>query len=348
MTLQTIAERVGVSRMTVSNAFSRPDQLSADLRRRILDVADELGYVGPDPSARALARGKVGAIGVLLTDSLSYAFTDDVATRLLAAISEELGEAGYALTLLRSSGVDGFVPARDIPMDGALVHSCNPESDAVDWLRSRKLPLVFVDQPPVKGYPCINVEDRGGARAAAQHAVDLGHRRFALVVSLSDRPAGPIELAAVARQKHSVRERAEGWCEPIDAVGATTLTVNAPRSLEQAGYDAAQAIVTLARDERPTAVLAYSDRIAAGVIAAAIDAGLSVPGDLTVIGFDDASFAAALRPPLTTVRQDVAAKGRDACRLLTAAIASGEPQRSLRKVLPTELVVRASSAPPPR
>ena len=100
VTLQTIADQVGVSRMTVSNAFSRPDQLSADLRGRILVAADELGYAGPDPSARALARGTTGAIGVLLTDSLREAFSDEVATTFLGAIAEELAPTGLALTLL--------------------------------------------------------------------------------------------------------------------------------------------------------------------------------------------------------------------------------------------------------
>ena len=83
VTLQTIADQVGVSRMTVSNAFSRPDQLSADLRERMLAVADELGYAGPDPAARALASGTTGAMGVLLSDALTWAFTDDVAMAFL-------------------------------------------------------------------------------------------------------------------------------------------------------------------------------------------------------------------------------------------------------------------------
>src|ERR671939_417373 len=99
VTLQTIADRVGVSRMTVSNAFSRPDQLSEDLRRRILQAAEDLGYVGPDPAARALARGTTGAVGVLLTASLRYAFTDDVAIGFLGAVTEELEPTGLALTL---------------------------------------------------------------------------------------------------------------------------------------------------------------------------------------------------------------------------------------------------------
>src|SRR5512138_360844 len=113
VTLQTIADRVGVSRMTVSNAFSRPDQLSDELRQRILSVAAELGYVGPDPTARALARGTTGAVGILFTDALEYAFTDEVAISFLRAFVEGLAPTGLAVTLLTSSGRDDVVPARD-------------------------------------------------------------------------------------------------------------------------------------------------------------------------------------------------------------------------------------------
>src|SRR5262245_23596220 len=116
VTLQTIADRVGVSRMTVSNAFSRPDQLSTELRQKILAAADELGYAGPDPAGRALARGTTGAVGVLLTDSLSYAFTDEVATAFLSAIVDELAPTGFALTLLTSAADDSSMPARDLAM----------------------------------------------------------------------------------------------------------------------------------------------------------------------------------------------------------------------------------------
>ncbi|MGH8893940.1 MAG: LacI family DNA-binding transcriptional regulator, partial [Actinomycetes bacterium] len=165
VTLQTVADRVGVSRMTVSNAFSRPDQLSATLRDRILQAAEELGYVGPDPAARALARGTTGAVGVLLTESLHYAFTDEVATGFLGAVTEELAPTGLALTLLSSTSHDDVVPSRDVAMDGALVYSCDVESAAVSWLIRRRLPLVFVDQAPAPGIPSVNIDDRAGARA---------------------------------------------------------------------------------------------------------------------------------------------------------------------------------------
>lgn len=344
VTLQTIADALGISRMTVSNAFSRPDQLSAELRDRVLATAERLGYSGPDPAARALAKGSVGTIGLVFTDRLHHAFTDEVATRLLGAISEELAESGRGLTLLGAKAHGDLVPTRDIPLDGALVYACGATSEAVGWLKRRGLPLVFVDQDPVKGYPCINVDDRGGARAAAQHLVDLGHRRIAIITRLAEEN-GLADLATVPSATYTTRERMAGWFEALDPAGVTPFVVNAEDSTEAAGYVAAGLFLGLAPKERPTAVLAYSDRIALGAVQAARDAGLAVPADVSIVGFDDASFAATSHPPLTTVHQDVGRKGHEATALLHAAIDRRTAQRTDHRVLPTELVVRASTAP---
>ncbi|HMO11627.1 MAG TPA: LacI family DNA-binding transcriptional regulator, partial [Actinotalea sp.] len=148
VTLQTVADKVGVSRMTVSNAFSRPDQLSADLRATILAAAEELGYVGPDPVGRALARGSAGAVGVLLTESVREAFADPIAAEFFGAVAESLAPTGMAVALLPSVEEGDRVPARDVPIDGALVYACAGETPAVQWLRRRRLPLVYVDQAP--------------------------------------------------------------------------------------------------------------------------------------------------------------------------------------------------------
>ena len=190
VTLQTVADKVGVSRMTVSNAFSRPDQLSDALRTRILAAAEELGYVGPDPRARALARGRTGAVGIMITDALEESFTDEVAMQVLSGVAAELAPSGRSLTLLPSVSTGEIVPARDVPMDGALVYSCDADSAGVAWLHKRDLPVVYIDQVVAEGVPSVNVDDRGGARAAAQHLLDLGHRRFGAVVSVVGRPFG--------------------------------------------------------------------------------------------------------------------------------------------------------------
>jgi DNA-binding LacI/PurR family transcriptional regulator len=343
VTLQTVADRVGVSRMTVSNAFSRPDQLSPALRERILAAAEELGYVGPDPTARALARGSTGAVGVLLTDSIQEAFLDEVATRFLGSVAAGLEPTGLALTLITAS--DGAsVPARELPLDGAVVYSCRPQSPSLDWLIRRKLPLVYVDQAPQPGHPSVNIDDRGGARAAARHLLELGHRRIACLTANLHGPHGVLTDPASLHDAYVATERLEGWLEELHSAGADSSIMVEPY---RPGVEYADRLLDV--DDRPTAVLCFSDAIALTVIEAARRRGLDVPGDLSVVGYDDAPMAARVTPGLTTVAQDVDRKGREAAAALVAEMAGrrlGRPPAAPHVVLPTSLVVRESTAPP--
>jgi DNA-binding LacI/PurR family transcriptional regulator len=352
VTLQTIADRLGVSRMTVSNAFSRPDQLSDDLRERILATAEELGYAGPHPAARALAKGSTGAVGVLLTDSLEYAFADEVATGFLGALVAGLAPTGLALTLLTTAGRDeddnriersDVVPARDVAIDGALLYSCEVESEARTWLIRRKLPLVFVDQDPMPGISSVNIDDRGGARAAAQHVVDLGHRRVAIMDLRDDRLPG-----RSGRRGHPQEQRMRGWLEGLDDAGVRPQVVPTFTNSDEESSQVARAL--LAAEDRPTAVLCFSDVVALGVLQAARSLGLSVPDELSVVGFDDSPAARRSGLPLTTVHQDIAAKGQLGAEALIAAMEqarSGAMARVRHRMLPTELVVRQTTARPP-
>ncbi len=365
MTLQTVADKLGVSRMTVSNAFSRPDQLSAELRDRILAAADELGYVGPDPAARALARGTTGAVGIVFTTMIGMAFADEVATQFLAAVVDRLAPTGLSLTLLSAEETAGRVPARDVPMDGALVYDCDPLSPALGWLQRRKLPLVFIDQDPTPGVPCINVDDRAGARMAAEHLVGLGHRKIGIVNAGVVGPHGLLVGEVPGHQSFVTTERMLGWRDALLAAGIVPVMVQQEHFTEEDGYEALQLLL----DAEPelTAVLCFSDTLAHGVMLAAQERGLELPRDLSIVGFDDNPLAARLRPALTTVRQDIAAKGRLAAsalvRLVSPADAvtteagghrpdddagdpNGEDVRHI--VLPTELIIRDSTAPPPR
>jgi DNA-binding LacI/PurR family transcriptional regulator len=332
VTLQSIADRVGVSRMTVSNAFSRPDQLSAELRTKILAAADELGYVGPDPAARALARGRTGSVGMVLNDRLSDAFEDAIAAEFFASVADALADNGLALTLLTPSR-DDYVPSRDVAMDAALLYICEPDSVDLAWLDRRGLPQVAIDQTKRAGVPGLNVDDRGGARAAAQHLVDLGHTRVGILTLAGN--AGGLSSSLPAAQ------RMLGWRDALDAAGIEPRTAIAPYRPASVAEEAAHEL--LAGPDRPTAVLCFSDAFADGVVRAAEGLGLSVPDDVSVVGFDDSSVAQLSRPPLTTVRQDVAAKGRQAVATLLAKMKGDDPADVL---LPTELVVRESTAPP--
>ena len=360
VTLQTIAEAVGVSRMTVSNAFSRPDQLSAELREKILAVADTLGYVGPDPAARALARGSTSVVGILVNTMLRNMFADEVSTAFLGAIADGLAGSGLSLTLLSTEDAGDRIPARDVPMDATLVFTSRYDETAMGWLRKRALPLVLVDQEPIPGVASVNVDDRAGARMAAEHLLDLGHRRIGVVtVGMS----GPYGLQADASavpstpEAYPSRQRIAGWLDALDAAGVTPVMVKQPKMPyrpETDGYGALNLL--LEADPDITGVLCFSDRFAAGVLAAANDRGLTVPADLSIVGFDDSPMASNLRPALTTVRQDLAEKGHSAAAGLIAAAkanpagrakSSGAGADVRRQVmLPTELVVRASTAAP--
>lgn len=348
VTLQTIADHIGVSRMTVSNAFSRPDQLSASLRDRILAVAEQFGYVGPDPTARALARGTTGAVGLLMSETLHYTLTDEVAMAFIAAIADELAPTGLALTLLSAAPREGIIPARDVALDGALVYSCDPTSPAVGWLTRRRVPLVFVDQPPAAGIPSVNIDDRGGARSAAQHVLGLGHQRVGIVTSGFGGEFGVLEDPAGASLAYGEAQRMLGWLDALDSAGVHPHVVRLPHTDPyDIGREAGQML--LAARARPTAVLCFSDAIARGVIHAVEEAGLAVPADVSVVGFDDNPASQRTRPTLTTVRQDVDAKGRTAVRALSSAIDRAKTTRNGRAkhiTLDTELIVRESTARP--
>jgi DNA-binding LacI/PurR family transcriptional regulator len=340
VTLKTVAERVGVSPMTVSNAFSRPDQLSAALREKILATAAELGYVGPDPAARTLARGATGTVGILFHGTPRYAFSDEFAALFLAVIAEELGRGGLALTLLPNLGTRDVLPVRDVAMDGAIIYSCSPTDESVEWLRRRRLPLVLVDQPPDERFTSANVADRAGARAAAAHLVELGHRRIAAIA------AGP-EVLADPNDWFVPRERLRGWRDALEPAGIEPVVRYVEKSDAEQVYTVARALLGV--PDRPTGVLAFSDALAVDVLRAAADLRLRVPADVSVVGFDDSPLAARTAPALTTVRQDVVEKGTVAAAELVAAVRGrrgGTAPPVRHHVLPAELVLRETTAPP--
>jgi DNA-binding LacI/PurR family transcriptional regulator len=349
VTLATIAAELGVSRMTVSNAYNRPEKLSPALRDRVLATARRLGYPGPDPVAATLSRGRVGALGLVFDDPLPYAFTDPAAVLFFEGVATvcEQEHIGLALVpsrfgapqetdLTRTALVDGFIAYCDVADDGRL-----------DVIEERGLPLVVADGPRRAGVPGVGIDDRAAAREAAEALLELGHRRIAIVaLPLSpDGYQGPatLERQAAARY-HCTRERFAGMREAFEAAGVAWPTVPieecAPHGRD-AGRRAAGAL--LDAPDRPTALLAMSDELAIGALHAAEARGIAVPQELSVIGFDDTPAASDARPPLSTITQPHREKGETAARMLLHP--SAQPRRV---VLPTALVVRESTAPPAR
>jgi DNA-binding LacI/PurR family transcriptional regulator len=346
VTLQTIADALGVSRTTVSNAYNRPNQLNPELRRKVFETAAALGYAGPDPAARRLRSGRSDAIGLLFCDTLSRAFADPAAMLFLQGLVGQTEPAGLPLLLLagpQPAGRDIVGAVREAVVDSFVVYSLPTDHPQVNAALERRVPVVVVDEPRLPGRSYIGVDDRGGARRAAEHLVEHGHRRFG-VISLrvidDDHPGGRLDPERYAAVAYSItRQRLEGYREGLEAGGIDWSTVpveEQPASSAAAGTVAARAL--LAEDPRPTAILASSDLLAFGVLGAARELGIEVPAELSVVGFDDVPGAAYSAPPLTTVRQPLEEKGAAAGRVVLE-----RPVEPVEVLLPTELVVRQSS-----
>lgn len=347
-TLADVAAYIGVSRTTVSNAYNRPDQLSPTLRERVLTAAGELGYNGPDPVARSLRRGKAGSLGLVFDQQLRYIFTDPAAVLFVSGVAAGCEDQGTGLALVPQLPGGAAEVVRSALVDGYVMF-CTPEDDdRLDAVRARGLPFVLVDFSPYVEGPRVNIDDRGGARAAAQHLVDLGHRRFGLVLpyddgattaALAEEGSDPTKAADHTRWRCFIRhERILGWREPLKNAGVDWDAVpvgSASGRADESGYRAA--VQLLDRADRPTAILCLSDVLAFGVMRAAAERGIRIPQDLSIVGYDDVPEAAT--SSLTTVFQNHAAKGEEAVRLLTEG---GDDV-----LLPTHLVVRASSGPVP-
>jgi DNA-binding LacI/PurR family transcriptional regulator len=335
-TLATIAEALGVSRMTVSNAYNRPDQLSPELRERVLATARELGYPGPNPVAQTLSRGRTGSIGLVLDYPLTEAFTDPATVLFLQGVAAGCEERAVGLSLVpRIAGRDAAL-VRTALVDGFVLY-CTPEGDArLEAARERHLPHVLVDYAPGPGRHSVNVDDRGAAQAIADHLVALGHRSFGIILSF-ERPATAGEAEPGALWNVDA-QRMAGWRAALTKAGIDWDGVpvgSAPGGGRETGHRAAAQL--LDRADRPTAILALYDVLALGALDAAAERGIQVPADLSIAGFDDIPEAALADPALTTIRQPHARKGAEAVRLLLDGADN--------VLLPTELVVRASTAP---
>jgi DNA-binding LacI/PurR family transcriptional regulator len=354
VTLTRIARELGVSAMTVSNAYNHPDRLSEALRERILETAGRLGYQGPDPVGRSLRRQRTDVVGVLYSNPLSYAFEDPAAVSLLGGLSSVTEEAGLGLLLVPAAG-GGSSGERDpraaaqAAVDGFVIYSMSDEEPLLAAALERRLPTVVVDQPRKEGVPFVGVNDERAARTAAEHLLDLGHERFA-IVSFGLSPDGREGIADSDRQErtafHVSRMRLRGYRAALEDTGlpwSEMPVYECQGSAKELGY---RAVETLFRSEQePTAILALSDQLALGAIEWMTERRISVPEEVSVVGFDNIPEAASAVPPLTTVHQDHAEKGILAGRMLVSQLHEEDEDAPSAEPLATRLVVRGSTSP---
>lgn len=342
--LADVAKAAGVSQGTASNVFNRPALVRLEIREKVEAVARDLGYTGPDPKGRLLRAGKVHAIGLVVPERLAVALSDPFDRMFLTGIAEVCDERGAGLSLISAYEDEG--PAawtmQTALVDGFVLLCLEEGARLVELARKRQLPFVAVDSDSGPGASSIRIDDRGAAREAAEHLTKLGHRQF-VILSLELSPDGQFGRVNPVRReaaRYSVtRERLTGYGEALAAAGVDIDGLPVFEVLNRRSEARAVTAGILERAPETTAILAMSDELALGALDAAQEAGVSVPGDLSIVGFDDVVESARSDPPLTTVRQPILAKGRRASEII---LDGGPP---VHEVLPTELVIRGSTGP---
>lgn len=345
--ISELARAAGVSVTTVSHAFNKPERVAPATRARVLRLAAELGYTGPDPTARQLRRGRAGAIGVVYSDELGFAFDDPATASILGGLSRVCGARDLNLLLVplgaSASGARSEALA-NAAVDGFVVYSVSEGAPGLDRVFARGLPTVIIDSPQnIATSTFVGLDDRGVTRILVEHLVRLGHRRIGIISSRLgtiryNGPAGPdrwhqAPYVIIARRIQGVHDALEAM--PGD-IPVEERFDNSVESGNQALHD------LLDRHPDLTAVCCLTDVLALGALTAAAQRGLAVPDDLTITGWDD--LPEARRVGLTTVGQPLAGKGQTAGELLLAVESTDEPQRV---ILPTSVEIRRTSAPPP-
>ena len=345
-TLASLAAELGISRTTVSNAYNRPDQLSPQLRSRVMDTARRLGYPGPDPVARSLRTRKAGAIGLLLTEQLSYAFRDPAAVAFLEGLTLECDHAKVGLLLVPARpDSDDTLAVSSAAVDGFIAYSMPDDDPHLAAVLARPVPAVICDQPAVAGIDLVGIDDRAAARGMADHLIALGHRRIGVICMRLGRANmdGPVDLARQqAAHYHVQRNRLAGLRDGFLAAGVAWDRVPVVERFDHSvSSGASGAAQVLALDPGITALIATSDVLALGAIEELARRRQRVPEDVSVSGFD--GIRPAIDAGLTTVVQPVGEKGRHTGRMLLDPARSS---RGRRVVLPTTFLPGTTTGPP--
>lgn len=331
VTIKDVARAAGVSPSTVSRALNDSPLIREETKARIRRIAEELGYERNE-LARGLVMGASGAVGLVIPDITNPFFAE-----VTRGVGEVAHAQGYGVILCnteedpdRERSYIGLLRRKRV--DGLILTSVTAEDPYLKTLARSKMPFVLVSRSSkVVDAPYVGVDDRLGGRLAVEHLVELGHRDIAFIGG----PAGVQScLDRLAAFEAVLVERGipvrEEW------IGFSDFT-------QESGYKVA--LRYLSGKKRPTAVFAANDVVALGVLQAADELGLSVPEDLSVVGYDDISYAALPRIQLTTVAQPSFDMGKIAAEWLLSTL-RGRPQRRLYRLLTPKLVVRRTTAPP--
>jgi LacI family transcriptional regulator len=324
VTIRDVAREAKVSVATVSRALSSPHQVNQATRERVLAVADQFGY-RPSPAARSLITGKTGNIGLVMPDLANPFFTG-----VLKNVQAKARQSGYSV-FVGDSDEDPAVEEELVrsmakQVDGVLL--CSPGiKDSQITALSENTTMVLLNRR-VRGISAALMDSAGGMRQSIDHLVALGHQRIAFL-------SGP-------RNSWSNKHRLRGLRAAVERTKVDMITLGpfAPR------YSGGVQAADLALAENVTAIIAYNDIMALGALARMHERGIDVPGELSLTSFDDLVYAAVSAPALTTVAMPVDAAGRLAVELLLSRLAD-PTSPVVHQELPTQLIVRGTTAPPP-
>jgi LacI family transcriptional regulator len=330
VSIRDVAARARVSVGTVSNVLNHPEKVSVESRERVAEAIDTLGFIRND-AARQLRAGTNRSVGMIVLDVANPFFTD-----IAHGVEQVLSEHGRPLILGNSAQspsrektyLDLFEEQR---VSGVLITPVGDVLDRLHRLRDRGTSVVLVDRMTrTSEFSSVSIDDRMGGRIATEHLLDIGRRRIAFI-------GGPASLTQVKNRLGAARKAVESFGDG-EVVFVETATMDAG-----AGRLAADQLLTLPRSQRPDAVFAANDLVALGVLQALTLAGVSVPDDVAIIGFDDIDFAASSAIPLSSVRQPAVEMGVTATSLLLDVIDAPDSSPVRHVKLKPELVVRRST-----
>ena len=332
-TIQDVAGRAGVSPITVSRVINRSGYVKSETRQRVEAAIAELQYV-PNRLARSLRLKQTNTLALVLTD-----ITNPFWTAVARGVEDAARDAGFSVVLCNTDeslarqrqALDTLIQKQ---VDGVLLVPARSDDESVDWIQRQGTPVVVLDRRvPRQRVDVVRCDSEEGAYQLVRHLVSLGHRRIAVL-------SGPQDVSTAA-------DRVAGYGRALRDAGLEPREewVRHGEFDKSAGYEMTRQVLSTV--PRPTALFATNNLIAVGALRALRDAGLRVPEDISVVVFDDLTSELVIEPFFTAVDQPAYEMGRAAAKLLLARLSGSAPGEYQEILLPTKVIVRRSSAPPP-
>ncbi|MBP8000009.1 MAG: LacI family DNA-binding transcriptional regulator [Chloroflexi bacterium] len=334
-TIRDVAKHAGVGVGTVSRVLNENPDVSDATRQKVLAAIAELNF-SPSLVARRLSLRKTSTIGII-----APFFTRPAFVERLRGVEKVIAQSNYDLVLFNVETPERRDTLfRDVPrpdrVDGLLIISLSPDDAAAERFRNAKVPTILIDayHPDLN---CVIIDNIAGGQKAVEHLISLGHQRIAFISDAMDNPYNPFRFS-------HIHDRYQGYRQALTQANIPFRPqyhkqgVHSRRTARQLAYE------LLTQPDPPTAIFAYSDTQAFGSLEAAQDLGLSIPRDLSIIGFDDIELAEYLN--LTTIRQNLVASGEIGANQLLQILTDTSPTLTQKITLPIELILRQTTAPP--